>query len=36
MKKILIFIRSFNGFNQALPIIDYIANTSDRQVLFFY
>ena len=32
MKRILILIRSFNDFDQALPIIDYIANNSDNTV----
>ena len=32
MKRILIFIRSFNDFDQALPIIDYISATTDNKV----
>jgi len=32
MKRILILIRSFNDFDQALPIIDYIVNNSDNTV----
>ena len=32
MKRILILIRSFNDFDQALPIIDYIVNNSDHTV----
>ena len=32
MKEILIFIRSFNDFDQALPIIDYINTKTDNKV----
>jgi len=32
MKKTLILIRSFNDFDQALPIIDYIINNSDKKL----
>jgi hypothetical protein len=32
MKRILILIRSFNDFDQALPIIDHIVNSSDNIV----
>ena len=33
MKKILLFVKSFNDFDQALPFIDYIVSNTDDKIL---
>ena len=33
MKKILLFVKSFNDFDQALPFIDYVVSNTDDKIL---